>query len=266
MVTVPELPEVETRRKYIERTSLGREIARVKVLDERILEGISPRALSRGLAGSKFDSVRRRAKFLLIATDAGRTLLMHFGMTGEVTYDETGRLSPKSDRVDFAFADGSVLHFADHRLFGRIALYDTTDLSKIPDIANLGPEPLDRSFTFKKFAGILAGRATTVHQVLMDQQLIAGIGNIYSDEICYQAGVRPDRKPRDLSAADTRLLYDKMKWTLRSAIKLDAELDDSAGVFLMPNRGKGGRCPRGHPLESETIGGRTSWFCPTDQK
>ncbi len=266
VVRVPELPEVEAKRRYIERTSLGRRIARVTVFDERILEDVSPRSLSRRLSGSEFEEVKRRAKFLLITTSADRTLLMHFGMTGDVLFDEGGREHPTSDRVDFEFADRSVLHFSDHRLFGRIALYDTVDESRVPDIAKLGPEPLDRSFTYKRFRDILARRNTTIHQVLMDQELIAGIGNIYSDEICYQAGVRPDRKPRDLSEAEGRKLFDKMKWTLRRAVELDADLEDHADVFLIPNRGKGGKCPHGHALESKTIGGRTSWFCPTDQK
>jgi len=263
---VPELPDVETRRRYIEETSLGRRIARVKVYDDRILHGTSPRTLSKKLSGSKFVQVRRRAKFLLISTDGGRTLLMHFGMTGDVLFDPEGSERPMSDRVDFEFAGGSVLHFSDHRLFGRIAIYETTDESRIGDIAKLGPEPLDRSFTYKRFKDVLAGHNTTIHQVLMDQELIAGIGNIFSDEICYQAGVRPDRKPRDLSEDETRRLFDKMKWTLRRAIVLDADLDGHADVFLIPNRGKGGKCPHGHSLESKTIGGRTSWFCPTDQK
>jgi len=266
VVQVPELPEVEARRRYIEETSLGRRIAHVKVFDERILEGVSPRALSRGITGAKFVQVRRRAKFLLISTDADRTLLMHFGMTGDVLFDAKGTEHPRSDRVDFEFADGSVLHFSDHRLFGRIALYNTTDEGKVPDIAKLGPEPLERSFTYKRFKDVLAGHNTTIHQVLMDQELIAGIGNIYSDEICYQAGIRPDRRPRDLGEDETRRLFDKLKWTLRRAVELDAELDGHADLFLIPNRGKGGRCPHGHPLQSETIGGRTSWFCPTDQK
>ena len=263
---MPELPDVETRRAYIEKTCLGRRIARVKVFDERILEGVTPRALSKGLAGSEFVEVRRRAKFILIPTDKGRTLLMHFGMTGDVLFDEDGSERPMSDRVDFEFADGTVLHFTDHRLFGRIALYNTTEEGKVPDIAKLGPEPLDRAFTFKRFKDMLAGHNTTIHQVLMDQELIAGIGNIYSDEICYQAGVRPNRKPRDIGEDEKRRLFDKTKWTLRRAIDLNADLDDHGDVFLIPHRGKGGRCPHGHPLESKTIGGRTSWFCPKDQK
>ena len=88
---MPELPEVEAKRRYIERTSLGRRITRVKVFDERILEDVSPRSLSRRLSGSEFEQVKRRAKFLLITTSADRTLQMHFGMTGDVLFDQGGR-------------------------------------------------------------------------------------------------------------------------------------------------------------------------------
>lgn len=264
---MPELPDVEARKKFIEKTSLGRKVKDVRVMDERILKGTSPAAFARALKGSKFDSVTRRAKYLLILTDGGGTVLMHFGMTGDLDYGKTRDEIPRFTRLDFDFTGSHTLHFLDQRLFGRIAFYRTSDPADIPVIARLGPEPLGRDFTAGVFAGIVERRGrTTIHQLLMDQELIAGIGNIYADEICYQAGVLPARKVGSLSDEETKEIFDRIKWTLRRAVELNADLGSHADVFLIPNRGKGGKCPHGHDLEKKTIGGRTSWFCPVEQK
>lgn len=264
---MPELPEVETMRRYLERTSLGRVIERVAVQDRRVLEDTTPTALGRGLKGAVFKQAGRRAKYLLVHTDRGSILMMHFGMTGDVLFTERGEPKPRFGKVEFRFEGGSCLHFIDIRLFGRVALYRTSDESTIKPITRLGPEPLSRPFTFKKFETIVRGHRTTIHQLLMDQGLIAGIGNIYSDETTYQAGVRPDRSTSSLSGDEVRRLYDKMKWVLRRAIELDAELDDHADVFLIPNRGRDGRCPKTHDkLVKKTIGGRSSYYCPVCQR
>lgn len=263
---MPELPDVEVKRKYIESTSMGKAIASVKAPSSRVLKNVTPTSLNSKLKGQELVGTKRRAKFILIQTSGGGTLLMHFGMTGDVSFRAEGEDAPKYCKARFVFSDGSSLFYTDPRMFGRIALYSTQDDSRIPDIAGLGPEPLDRSFTFKKFDSILRSHNTTVHQVLMDQSLIAGIGNIFSDEIAYQASVLSYRKTSDLTDGERRILYDKMKWTLRKAIDLDADLDRRADLFLIPHRGKGGTCPHGHPLESRTIGGRTSWFCPVEQR
>jgi formamidopyrimidine-DNA glycosylase len=263
---VPELPDVEVKRKLIDATCLNTKIEKVEALKSRVLKNVTPASLDKGLKGTKLTSTRRRAKFILAFTDSGSTLLMHFGMTGDAVYAREGEEEAKYWKVAFRFAGGGTLYYSDPRMFGRIALYQTQEEKEIPDVAGLGPEPLDRSFTFKVFEKIARSHNTTIHQLLMDQSLIAGIGNIFSDEITYQAGVLPYRKTSGLSDAELHSLFDKTKWTLRKAIDLDADLDRKPGVFLIPHRGKGGECPHGHPLTSMTIGGRTSWFCETEQK
>lgn len=267
MVRMPELPDVEARRRYLEATSLGRKIDRVAVLDKRILDRITPAALRNGLKGASFTDTDRRAKYLLVRTDRGSTLLMHFGMTGDLLFRERGQQKPRFSRVEFYFRDWTCLHFLDQRLFGKVALYETTENSEIPDIARLGPEPLSRGFTFKKFNEIVRGHQTTVHQILMEQELIAGIGNEYSDEIAYQAGVRPDRKTSSLTDDEVRCLFDKTKWVLRRAVQLNADLSGHPDLFLIPNRGRDGTCPAsGNKLVKKEIGGRTSYYCPSCQK
>ncbi len=264
---MPELPDVEARRRYFEEATAGKKVEKVSVSDARILDRTTPAALARGLKGARFTDTNRRGKYLLAHTDKPVTLLLHFGMTGDLVYREKGKQRPRYDRAAFCFEGGSCLHFTDQRLFGKVALYRETADEDIPDIAKLGPEPLGRSFTLRRFASIVKGHRTTIHQLLMDQELIAGIGNIFSDEITYQAGVRPDRLTTSLSDEEIRRLFDRTKWVLKRAIQLNADLDGHADTFIIPNRGKDGECPGSHEkLARKTIGGRTSYYCPSCQK
>jgi len=266
-MTMPELPEVEMKTRYLESTSLDMPIEKVSVRDPRVLDGVTPAGLARGLKGTRLSCARRRAKYILAGTDSGATLLLHFGMTGDLYFRSRGMRKPGYSRVEFHFEGGGCLHFIDTRLFGKVAFYRTTDEKEMPLIARLGPEPLGRSFKRGDFERIVRGHRTTIHQLLMDQELIAGIGNIYSDEITYQAGVLPYRRTDTLTDEEVRALYDKIKWVLRRAVNLNAELDGHAHVFLIPNRVKGGLCPRTRePLIRKTIGGRTSYYCPTCQR
>ncbi|MDD5748020.1 MAG: DNA-formamidopyrimidine glycosylase [Actinomycetota bacterium] len=265
---MPELPDVEVRRRLIQETSLNKEIKKVSVLEKRILGNeTTPSILSRELCGSIFLSANRRGKYLLLSTSKKNTLLLHLGMTGDIIFVKKGEEKPKWSRVEFYFANGSCLHYTNMRLIGKVALFKTTNPSSIPDIAKLGPEPLERSFTFKKFEKIVKSHSTTIHQLLMEQELIAGIGNIYSDEIAFQAGVRPDKNTKSLTEEEIRQVYKKMKWVLRVAIELGAELDPYPRRFLIPNRDRKGLCPRdSNKIMKKTIGGRSSYFCPLCQK
>ena len=264
---MPELPDVEAKRRFFDSTALGKKVLKVSVADGRILDKTTPAALARGIKGARFTDTNRRAKYLLAHTDGGETLLLHFGMTGDLFFRKKGEPKPRYDRAAFCFEDGSCLHFTDQRLFGKVGLYRDTADEEIPYIAKLGPEPLGRGFTLRKFNDMVRRHRTTIHQLLMDQELIAGIGNIFSDEITYQAGIRPDRMTSSLSDEEIRRLFDRTKWVLRRAVKLDADLEGHRDVFIIPNRGRGGECPRTHDkLLKKTIGGRTSYYCPTCQK
>lgn len=264
---MPELPEVEVKRRYIEKTSLDKYIKSVQALDDRILDSVSPISLGKSLKGRKFLEARRRGKYVLLATSVDSMLLMHFGMSGDAVFTKKGETRPKWTRVILHFENGTALNYTSMRLLGKIALYETTDEFAVPDIAKLGPEPLGTSMNLKKFKEIITGHNSTIHQILMRQELIAGIGNIYSDEITYQAGVLPYRKTSDLQETEIKGLFDKMKWVLKTAIRLNADLEGKADLFLVPNRKKNGTCPRGHgALLKKTIGGRTSYYCPNCQK
>ena len=263
---MPELPEVEVIRRYLEGNSLEKPVTRVAVPDTRVLDNVTPSSLGRGLKRASFVAAHRRGKYILLPTDNEKTLLVHFGMTGDVVFRERGSERPEWNRVEFHFRDGSCLYYTSKRLLGKIALFQTTSESDIPDIARLGPEPLSRGFTFKRFQAIVSPRGSPIHSVLMNQELIAGIGNIYSDEITFQARIRPDRKALGLSDESLRRLFDAMKMVLKQAIKLDTKLDGYPKDWIIPHRTKGGICPIcGGDLVKKTIGGRSSYFCPTCQ-
>jgi len=263
---LPELPEVEVKRRYLEGNSLYKPVIRVVVPDARVLDNVTPSSLGRELKRASFVAARRRGKYILLPTDNGRTLLVHFGMTGDIFFLAKGDKRPEWNRVEFHFDNGSCLHYTSKRVLGKIALFPTTDDNDIPDIARLGPEPLSRGFTFKRFQAIVSPRGSAIHSVLMNQELIAGIGNIYSDEITFQAGVRPDRKASSLSPERLRRVFDSMKRVLRRAIQAGANIDKYPDDFIIPHRKRGGRCPRcGGALVKKTIGERSSYFCPTCQ-
>ncbi len=264
---MPELPDVEVKKRYLEETSLDRKVSRVRVTDSRVLGGgTTPESLDRALKGRSFQRAARRGKYLLVDVERAGTLLMHFGMTGDLVSISRGDEVPRFEKVSYDFSGGGALCFTDIRMFGKVAYFETRDLEEIPDVAKLGPEPLSRSFTLKKFSSLLDDRSTSVHQVLMDQHLIAGIGNEYSDEIAFQAGIRPDRKVSSLSPAEVEQLFDRMKWTLRRGIALGADLDRKPDEFLHPHRVKDGTCPTsGTRLVRKTLGGRSSYYCPDCQ-
>lgn len=264
---MPELPEVEMTRLYVQRTSTDQPVDHVSVPDSRVLDGITPVGLGRRLKGTRFGGARRRGKYLLVSTGRGDTCLMHFGMTGALFYRHGGNRKPRFSRVEFYFESGNCLHYTSKRVLGKVGLYQTTEESEIPDVSRLGWEPLDPEFTFERFHGEMEGHRVTIHQALMNQSAIAGIGNLYSDEILFQSGIRPDRSVRDLSREELEKVFEKMKWVLRRSIELGADLDPYPEVFLMPHRRGDGECPRGNgKLARETIGGRSSYFCPVCQK
>lgn len=264
---MPELPDVETRKNYLEKTSLNRAIKKVIIHDPRLVKGVSSSSLENALKGARFTSATRRGKYLLVFTDNGKTLLIHFGMTGDLSFTKKTEDAPKYSRVQILFEDGNSLHITNQRMIGKASLFDTQDLSRIPEIQKLGPEPLDKSFTFSEFKKALGDRKTTIHQALMDQERVAGIGNIYSDEITFQAGIRPDRKTSELGEEELKKLYRKMKWTLGRAIELGADLKSHPEEFLNAHRKKGGECPRcQEKIAKKAIGGRSSYYCPTCQK
>lgn len=265
---MPELPDVELYRQRLDGGGLNRRIARVVVSEPRVLRDISPRGLGARLRDASILSSRRHGKYLFAETDAGFWVEMHFGMTGSLQIYADPELAPDFERVRLDFSDGGRLAYTSRRLLGHIAVVDDPDAFIVQQ--ELGIDALDPALTQAAFAALLAGRRGAVKSALMDQSLIAGIGNIYSDEILFQAHVHPRRAANRLTEDEQGRVYAATQGVLKTAIAVGAGseqfLDRLPEDFLLPHREVGGSCPRcGGQLEGLKTSGRTGYFCPTCQ-
>ncbi len=262
---MPELPEVETITRELSRAIVGKKLNKFSVFDtEKILR---PRlALPR-----KIVSVRRRGKYIVCEMDGGSRCLIHLRMTGELLL---GRqiARRKHERARFYFHDGSTLHFVDVRRFGTIGWRDGSQ-----SLPRLGMEPLSKSFSAKKLGELLRGRKKAIKSALLDQQLIAGIGNIYADESLWTAKIHPLRKGSTLSGAEVVRLTASIKKILRRAIKKGGSTlrdyrrtDGRLGNYQNSRKAyarEGQLCFRCRAkIRRIKIGGRSSYFCPACQR
>jgi formamidopyrimidine-DNA glycosylase len=260
---MPELPEVETFKRYLDNTSLHQRIATVEVRDAYVLKRVSARELVRRLKGRRFENSHRHGKHLLVRAGNELWLRLHFGMTGSLEYLNQHQEMPKTARVIFCFANNRRLAFDDQRKFGEIELIKDPD--EFLQKRGLGPDALKINVSlFKEIAGNHRG---AVKAILLNQQLIAGIGNLYTDEILFRAHMHPATGAAGLSDEDLARLFRATHYVLEKAIALKTDFNRLPKSWLLMHRGKRGKCPRcGRALKSATIGGRTSWFCTHCQK
>jgi formamidopyrimidine-DNA glycosylase len=260
---MPELPDVETFKRYLDATSLHQRISGVDVQDRYILKGVSMDKLARRLKGCRFESSRRHGKHLFVCTDRDLWLRLHFGMTGSLKYFKRKELAPKHTRVLFLFTNSHRLAFEDQRKFGEIGLIE--DMNEFLKQRGSGPDALDISLPqFKEIFGKHRGAVKTI---LLNQNLIAGIGNIYADEILFRARIHPATQVSALKEKTVAKIFRAARDVLKQAIEAKADVNLMPKSWLLPHRGKGGKCPRcGRELKSATIGGRTAWFCAHCQK
>ncbi len=262
---MPELPEVASFRKYFEKMAIDRQIAFVRVNNSKILRGVSPADFERQLFGSRFKSTRQHGKYLFAELDTGKWLVMHFGMTGFLEYMEDGGLEPAYSRLLIGFTEGGALAYVNQRMLGWIGIAGSVE--EIIDARKLGPSALDAQLNFEVFRGKLSGKKSHIKSALMDQAIVAGIGNLYSDEILFQARIHPETRIGVLDESQVKGIFVKMREVLRTAVEHDADVDRFPENYLLPNRGKKGACPRcGTKWETMKLGGRTAYFCPKCQK
>jgi formamidopyrimidine-DNA glycosylase len=260
---MPELPEVETFKRYLDGTSLHQRVTGLEVRDAYVLKHVSVRELERRLKGRRFESSRRHGKHLFVRTDGEPWLRLHFGMTGSLEYLKRDEQPPKTARVIFRFADNCRLAFDDQRKFGEIELIK--DVNEFLQRRRLGPDALE--INVWQFKAIFRKHRGAVKAILLNQQLIAGIGNLYADEILFHACMHPATAAARLSDKDLRRLFRATRYVLEKVIALKTDFNRLPKSWLLTHRGKAGRCPRcGRALKSATIGGRTSWFCAHCQK
>lgn len=260
---MPELPDVENFKRYLDATSLHQRIAHVDVRSAYVLKGVSGRELARRLKGRFFESSRRHGKHLFVRANSHLWLRLHFGMTGSLHYFKHEKQAPKHTRVLFVFANAYCLAFEDQRKFGEIGLIE--NVNEFLEKRALGPDALD--ITLSQFTEILGKHRGSVKSILLNQKLIAGIGNIYADEILFRARIHPATQISALKAKTVTKLFRATRNILKKAIEAKADATLMPKPWLLPHRGKGGKCPRcGRELKSATIGGRTAWFCTRCQK
>jgi formamidopyrimidine-DNA glycosylase len=274
---MPELPEVETIRSRLAPGLTGRRFERVEILDPRLTRPEPPEAVAAALEGEQVADVRRRGKYLIVAFESGRHLLIHLRMTGNVLHPApAGTEGDSYRRAVVRLDNGSDVAYRDVRRFGTWELLEPGELEEYFAARRLGREPLERGFTAKALERALAGRRVSVKAALLDQRAAAGIGNIYADEALWYARIHPLTPAGDLDGQELAALRNGIRKALRLGIaRQGATLRDYRGAD-----GERGRmqtefrvygradepCPRcGTPIEKTRAGGRGTWYCPTCQ-
>jgi formamidopyrimidine-DNA glycosylase len=258
---MPELPDVEAFRGYLDATALHHAVTGVHVRDERILEGTTPAALGRALHGRALTGTRRHGKHLLALVEEDGALVLHFGMTGGLRYEREPQLG-RSDVMVVDFDNGYHLVIESQRRLGRVGL--TRDPEGFAGARDLGPDAL--SLSEEAFLGCLGSGRATVKSALMDQGRLAGIGNVYSDEILFDAGIHPRRRLSGLGDDERRRLYGSLRRVLEQAADCGADPDCFPDDWLTPAR-EARPCPRcGGTIEKLTVSGRTAYACPGHQQ
>jgi len=259
---VPELPEVETYRRFFAEHAAGRMVRAVDVADPAIVRNAPPGALDRALRGRRFGEPRRHGKWLLCPVD-GPVLLVHFGMTGDLVWSGAEPERHRHDRLVLVFDHGELRYRNMRKLGGVWLAHDEAELKDL--IGDLGPDALD--VAREEFLDRLSRRRGGVKAALMDQRFVAGVGNLIVDEVLWQARIHPRRRMEDLDAASRARLFRTMKRVLRIAVDEFDYLESRTG-WLNHVRGEpDGRCPRCRtPLLRVTVAGRTTYLCPSCQR
>lgn len=256
---MPELPDVESYKRYLDATSLHQSIQAVHVQQPSVLRGASPQALGRRLHKHRFEQSRRHGKYLFVELDTSDWLLMHFGMTGRLQYFKSSSDTPDYTDVLFKFDNGFHLAYIAPRKLGRVGLISNPD--RFTAEQRLGPDALQ--FTFADFRESAAGRRGSVKCWLMNQRVIAGIGNVYSDEILFQAGLHPKTPVNKLKEDQRKGLYKAMRRVLKTASNARADPEKMPASYLLIHRKQGGHCPKCNTaVKSVPACGRTAWLCP----
>lgn len=221
---MPELPEVETIRRDVEREFLNHKIKKVEVSGNRSIRRHKGTAGTKEfiarLEGRKLTSTRRRGKYLLMKLDNGDVLVAHMGMSGQILRGSSKDPLPKHTHVVITFVGAPQMRFVDPRTFGELFITTPESLeSEVPELAHLGFDPIEDQIAWTRFGEMLASRSMKLKPLLMDQKFVAGIGNIYADEILFSAGLAPGRSSDHLTPQEIRRLFRSMIETLQEAVK-----------------------------------------------
>jgi formamidopyrimidine-DNA glycosylase len=278
---MPELPEVEFAGRSLARWLSGKTIDRAGADPGKPLRGVTPAEIERALAGRRLESVDRRGKHLLLAFDGGVGLYVHLGMTGKFVRSRPGAAAPERARLRLQLSDGSVVAMIDPRRFGRVRLIPRGELPSIPEIAGLGPDALRDAPSGLSLRQIFGESRRPLKILLLEQDRLAGLGNIQAAEVLFRARLSPFARPPDLGTADWARLARAIQASLKYSLEFETseERDEIRYVeepgapnpFQVYGR-EGKPCPRcGTPIRREAQGQRSTFFCahcqatPADQ-
>ena len=235
---MPELPEVETYVREIAPLLRGRQVVAARVRWARTIAAPDPTSFAEMIIGQRFATFNRRGKFMLLGLESGDTLIVHLRMTGHLFVQENGVEPDKHTHVLLDLDDGRCLHYQDSRKFGRIWLVSNPEWV----LAKLGPEPLGEAFSVQDFAAKLAGREASIKSLLLDQRIVAGVGNIYADESLFAARLYPARAGGNLTLPEIERLRDSIQTVLQKAIQRNGSSLGHSSVqnYVRPNGEPGG--------------------------
>jgi formamidopyrimidine-DNA glycosylase len=277
---MPELPEVESLRRILARSAMGLTFLSATVREPRLRQLLAA-DFANAIAGLRIERICRRAKYLLIELTGDRVMLVHLGMSGSLTHRrgdfDGGALDPRHDHVEFVLDDGSRLVYNDPRRFGLMKLIRRDQLASIEELKRIGPEPLSKQFDAAYLWRASRGRTAAIKNFLMDQRIVAGVGNIYASEILFRAKVRPTRRAGRVTLTEFERIISATGQVLRAAI-------DGRGTTFRSYRDSRGRPGRfaaqlqvydragmpclicAAPIRTVTVGQRSSFYCPQCQK
>lgn len=260
---MPELPEVESYRRYLEAHALGSTIASVPHLDGSMVRHAEPAALATELVGAGIDGTYRHGKLLFVALSSDAHLVMHFGMTGDLQAHPKGQ-TPAHARLVMDFETGHSLAYVCVRKFGYLSLTD--DPEQFVREVGWGPDALNQ-LDESAFTSGLAATRSPIKSALMDQRRWAGIGNLYADEALFQARIRPTTPANRIGPGRVNRLFTAIKEVLETAVDRSADFDAYPDDFLLTARSPNAPCPGcGTSLRSAKVGGRTTIYCTACQK
>ena len=275
---MPELPEVEIAARNLRAWAAGKTIARADAepTAKYVFRPATPRKFAADVCGHRFESVRRVGKQLLIGLD-GPTgplgLLAHLGMTGKWLRRKEGEPAPEFVKARFHLDDGHVLHFRDPRLFGRLRLVPGGSFDGVPELKDLGPDPLEEGIDPVRLGAVLARRRGPLKVVLMDQSILPGVGNIQASEACFRARLDPRRAANQLGTDEVERVADAVLESVKDSItrqegpEIAYVEEGGENPFLVYAR-EGERCPRCKRAEIRRLvqAQRATFYCPRCQK
>jgi len=272
---MPELPEVESLRQLLAESITGRILVSASVREPRLRKGLSP-DFATVVAGRKVERINRRAKYLIFELSGGHRMLVHLGMSGSLSHRrpevDPGPFNPRHDHVQFGLDDGSLLVYNDPRRFGLMKLYPADGLASAVELKDLGPEPLSGEFKAASLWQATRGRTAAIKNILMDQRVVAGVGNIYASEILFRARVRPTRRAGKVTRAEVeriaaitpQVLYEAIGsrgTTFRNYRDSHGQPGRFASQLRVYDR-EGKPCLTcGMPIRSVVVGQRSSFYC-----